>query len=728
MHQLSSWRRSVPAIGRSIHLLVVLCILGASSVAVGAEIRPWRTETVLSDDGKETEGTPFGTTEFYVKAAFAFVLCCVGGLFAGLTIGYFSLDLTNLEILKAAGEERQKKMAMKIEPVRSRGHLLLITLLLGNVVVNETLPLIMDDLTGGTGGITVVILSTALVVLFGEIIPNALCSRYGLEIGAFFAPLANLLMIVLYPLAWPIGKLLDWLLGEKEGTVYRRAELKTLVSLHNATHLGNAGLSEDEVNIISAVLDLSHKTVAQVYTPLEDAYLLEIHQKLDKNTVRELKQRGVSRVPVYDKERSNLVAIFLAKQLLDYDPHDCLAVNDFPLAFLPVVSSATPLFDMLNFFQEGRSHMAAVSLEETRAITRRPAPLRAPLRRSNTGVPPIRKFSMGQEAVSAREASPAPPSVRMAGRHTVDMQPVSKIIGILTLEDVLEEAKKSLMKVSEVVAFEIKHSKETPHLLADEFVDVHTKEPVQRKPWRALKAVAKFISPFQNTIPSPPNGATSEQGDSTITGSKVVSNTKPLRPAAIRRHFLLGQPGESPVLGPRPSEEFAPLLGESVVATDYGSTVTSLPHPRRQSEGGRRSPPGRSRLSVEVKHGDSSGSDGSSVEVDDGEGTPTQLVVPVLAESYSGVKVFSFGGARNSVVASQRPNGDPADFFLSRRHSDVSDDGKPALARAEEARLFDAEWGEEDDNGDGKSENGARGRGLEWKVTDRRAKSEQRVS
>lgn len=58
----------------------------------------------------------------------------------------------------------------------------------------------------------------------------------------------------------PISKLLDWALGEEEGVTYRKAELKTFVSLHRT--LGEDQLDEDEVTIISSVLELSEKSGA----------------------------------------------------------------------------------------------------------------------------------------------------------------------------------------------------------------------------------------------------------------------------------------------------------------------------------------------------------------------------------------------------------------------------------------------------------------------------------
>ena len=51
----------------------------------------------------------------------------------------------------------------------------------------------------------------------GEIIPQALCTRYGLQIGAYSAWFVRGLMAVTSPLTFPISKVLDWLLGTEHG-------------------------------------------------------------------------------------------------------------------------------------------------------------------------------------------------------------------------------------------------------------------------------------------------------------------------------------------------------------------------------------------------------------------------------------------------------------------------------------------------------------------------------
>lgn len=201
------------------------------------------------------------------------------------------------------------------------------------------------------------------VVIFGEVIPQSVCVRYGLSIGAYMAPFVLSLMWLLAPVAWPTAKLLDKLLGEDHGTVYKKSGLKTLVTLHKT--LGTSPtdrLNQDEVTIISAVLDLKDKAVGDIMTPMEDVFTMSADTILDEPTMDAILSAGYSRIPIYEPGNpQNFVGMLLVKILITYDPEDCTKVGDFALATLPETRPETSCLDIVNFFQEGKSHMVLVS-------------------------------------------------------------------------------------------------------------------------------------------------------------------------------------------------------------------------------------------------------------------------------------------------------------------------------------------------------------------------------
>ena len=100
-------------------------------------------------------------------------LVCMSALFSGLTLGLLGLDNAHLQVLieqQVTDNTSQGQVlnATKIAPLRKRGNLLLTTLLISNVAVNAALSILLADFTSGVLGF---VLSTVLIVTFGEILP-----------------------------------------------------------------------------------------------------------------------------------------------------------------------------------------------------------------------------------------------------------------------------------------------------------------------------------------------------------------------------------------------------------------------------------------------------------------------------------------------------------------------------------------------------------------------------
>lgn len=285
------------------------------------------------------------------------LLLFLSAVTSGLNLGLMSLDMNELAVISSCGDQRERSYARTIAPLRRRGNFLLCSLLLGNVMVNSTLTVILEDMTSG---LIAVIGSTLAIVILGEIVPQAMCARHGLAIGAKTIYMTYAFMLLTFPLSYPISCLLDFVLGEEKGNVYDRERLMEFIKITGH----HTQLEADEVAIISGALKLKKIKVDQIMTRIEDVFMLPIDCQLNRETIRRIIEKGYSRIPVYEYgDRKQIVALILAKDLALLDPDDHTPIASMlmyckhPLIF---IEDDATLDVALNEFKTGKSHMAVV--------------------------------------------------------------------------------------------------------------------------------------------------------------------------------------------------------------------------------------------------------------------------------------------------------------------------------------------------------------------------------
>ena len=356
---------------------------------------------------------------FWIYLGIYIILVVIAGLVSGLTMGLLSLDKLSLNVLSNGGKPREQKYAKKIIPIVKRHHLLLVTLLLSNAAAVESMPLFLDKISSP---VIAIVVSVTAVLIFGEVVPQALCTRYGLAIGATLSPLVVFLMIVTFPVSWPLSKLLDCLLGTEHGTFFRRAELSVLVDIHKTEDEENEDpLTADEVLIIKGALTMREKAVGAICTPINDLFALDIKETMGRATMNLVIEKGHSRVPVYQGTKKNLLGLLLIKNLIKIDPDDNLPLekvfNEYKHP-LYKVSEKMELYTVLNLFQLGKSHMFAVVRQN---------------------------HEIGSDS------------------EITLLQPTDEVLGVITLEDIIEEL------IQEEIVDE-----------TDVYVDVHKKIKVAK--------------------------------------------------------------------------------------------------------------------------------------------------------------------------------------------------------------------------------------------------------
>lgn len=311
-------------------------------------------------------------------------LTLFAGIMSGLTVGYLSIDLLVMELKMTTGTEEEKYYSKQVIPVLENRHWLLVTLLLMNSFAMEALPVFLDRIVNR---VLAVVISVTLILFFGEVIPQALCTGPNqVKIAAFLAPMTRFLMIISYPLSFYIGKLLDIILGEHHKTRYLNSDLKALVELHTLNALkelaaeeekhqyipkddiarpsDKMGLTEVESNIMLGALSMREKLVSDLMIPYQSVFGLSYDEKIDKNKIKLIINKSFSRIPVYSKNNPNdVIGILRIKSLLNFDLNQNKSLRELGVPLKPplVVSPNTKIVDVFNEFVKGKSHISLVT-------------------------------------------------------------------------------------------------------------------------------------------------------------------------------------------------------------------------------------------------------------------------------------------------------------------------------------------------------------------------------
>ncbi|KAJ1349424.1 Metal transporter cnnm-1, variant 2 [Parelaphostrongylus tenuis] len=268
-----------------------------------------------------------------------------------------SLTPQELELVVKAGSPSEQKYASAILPVRKKGNLLLCALLLGNVIVNAAISILFGELTTG---LLALLISTLGIVIFGEIVPQSICVKKGLAVGAHTIMITQIFILITFPIAWPISKLLDHLLGD-EYQVYDRKRLMELIRM---SMRNDNGKLSNELKIAVGAMEIADKVAEDVMTRLADVFMVPDTTVLNTKMVAEIVRMGYTRIPVYSNgDRNNVTDILFVKDLALLDPDDNFTVKTVcgyhrhPVKF---VLNDTPLSILLEAFKKGEGHLAMV--------------------------------------------------------------------------------------------------------------------------------------------------------------------------------------------------------------------------------------------------------------------------------------------------------------------------------------------------------------------------------
>ncbi|CAL6019437.1 Conserved_hypothetical protein [Hexamita inflata] len=294
---------------------------------------------------------------------------------SGLNIGLLGIDPLRLETFEKCGEPSEQKAAKKVKLIMEDRHLLLCAILFFNALCMEVLPILLDTLVGPQ---LAVLLSITGILLCGEIVPQAICNKYGLQVGAAMIPLLWTMIFTTFAITYPLARFLDKLLGPEHIHYYERKQLEQLVLMHTNEHIDKehgkkpnennssdseetSHLDKDEATQIQGAIKAASMTIKDVLTDIKDVTMLPLDTVFDQEMMNYLYECGHSRIPIYEGDAQNIIGVIHVKQMIMYKPSLKHQLNRASVRQnLVFFEPSTRIFDALNQFQTGKSHLGIV--------------------------------------------------------------------------------------------------------------------------------------------------------------------------------------------------------------------------------------------------------------------------------------------------------------------------------------------------------------------------------
>ncbi len=277
------------------------------------------------------------------------------GIFSGTEAAILSVTPAEVETMV----QKQRPFSRLIQYVTEHINRSVTAVLIMNNIVNIAGSIFVGQKTVEVYGSTMLgIITTAFtfgIIIFSEIIPKSIATRYARTVSRIVAPCVVVLTIIFLPIIWPIEKMIHFFFkGERQ--IGTEAQIRSLVRIGRRS----GHIEQDEGQLIHRVFNLNDVSASQIMRPREDIVALPVTMSVEEASKKIIADPH-SRFPVFGEDLDDIYGIVLETEVLagstKGEDDATLEYYARPAVF---VDEATSADDLLIHFRNERSHMAIV--------------------------------------------------------------------------------------------------------------------------------------------------------------------------------------------------------------------------------------------------------------------------------------------------------------------------------------------------------------------------------
>ncbi len=278
----------------------------------------------------------------------------LSAFFSSSETAFLSASRLKIEVL----HRRKIKGAKRAYHFIKRPESFIATTLIGNnfsnVLFTSFIVLILRE---SVQDFLLVIIPTALLLIFCSIIPKAIAWEYANHLIISFGRLLNFFKVIFSPFSLVLVGISNWLMRRLHlSNETSFSEFLTRSDIQKYIYEGelSGAIATEERQIISRIFDLRTTRVKETMIPRTEIIAMSIESSIDE-LIEKINETGVSRIPIYDGDIDNIVAVVYAKDLF-LNPKELKEIAE-EILYVPETKSA---FELLKEFQQQKMSIAVV--------------------------------------------------------------------------------------------------------------------------------------------------------------------------------------------------------------------------------------------------------------------------------------------------------------------------------------------------------------------------------
>ena len=288
-----------------------------------------------------------------------FIVCLLlSGFFSSSEVALISITRAKVRALVS----QDRKGAKALDTLKRSTDTILITILIGNNIVNVAAASLATAIAIGIYGDVGIGIATGITVILmlivGEIGPKMYASRHTEELALRVARPILYLSKVIYPVLWVSDRI-------KRQFAFRPGVTEPVVTEEEIKEWIDVGeeegtIEEQERDMLYSVLRFGDTTVREVMTPRIDVVMIEDTSTIE-NALSVFNETGFSRIPVYHERIDNVVGLLNVKDLFAAVFRQQTDATIRSLMYEPYfVPESKKIDELLKELQVKKQHMAVV--------------------------------------------------------------------------------------------------------------------------------------------------------------------------------------------------------------------------------------------------------------------------------------------------------------------------------------------------------------------------------